>query len=242
MKNCKNVLLVGGLGLFLFNASSTAFGAARSNEGIDYLLRNPSLSRFSAGIYGGSVDRKVELGGNRWQYSLQSSRLYGYFGYDVTKWANVYAIMGGNQAKLSGRPKTDDQEWLYGAGLSANLLSHFFSEPTPMEDVFRINGDIRVISTKANLFPSAVSWQEITASLRFSLVNFPRGSKDYRPEAIALYAGPAFSYIQSSAFKAKQELGVVAGMEVFFVDTMSLDLSFEYYDSTSIFAGLNVRF
>jgi len=217
-----------------------AHAAARSNVAMDYLYRNPTLKKFTVGFYGGEMKRDITLFGMQ-NTTISSTRYYGYLGYDIARWINLYGILGSNDATL---PNTSamDSELLYGVGLSFNLLNHSIREPTPMEDAIRVNGDLRMISTKAE-FPSAsVSWQEISGSLRFSLVNFPIGDKRYRPEAIALYAGPAFSFIQSDDVEAKQEFGFIGGLEVFFFDSFSLDLHVENYDTSSVFGGINIRF
>lgn len=241
MKNCNRIFFVGAVSLFVIMCNTQALAAARSNAGLDYLLRNPTLGNFTAGLYAGSVDREILVGGGPFSTTISSSRFYSYLGYDLSRWLNVYGIFGANEAELSTTDAADS-ELLYGAGLSFNLLNRFVREPIPMEDAIRINGDIRIISTKATFFMDTINWQEISASLRFSLVNFPVGDKHYRPEAIALYAGPAFSYIQSSAVEAKDEFGAIGGLEIFFYDSLSLDLSVEYFDTTSFFAGLNLRF
>ena len=241
MKNCKRILFVGAFCLFSIALTHTAHAAARSNAGIDYLFRNPSLGRLTAGVYAGESRREVSQAGVLMDTTLTSGQFYGYLGIDIMSWLNVYGILGMNESKLANTP-TADAEILYGMGISFNLLNHFIREPTPMEDAFRINGDIRIVSTEANLLMGGISWQELSASLRFSLVNFPVGDKNYRPEAIALYAGPAFSHIRSSNISATQNFGAIGGLEIFFFDTFSLDLNVEYYDTTSIFGGLNVRF
>jgi hypothetical protein len=241
MKNCKCILFVGLLSLFVSNTSSEVWAAARSNEGFDYLYRNPSLSRLTAGFYGGNAKREVTLSGSAFETTVSSSRMYGYLGYDITRWINMYAILGANEAELPMQSDADS-ELLYGAGLAFNLLNHFVREPTPMEDAFRINGDIRFITTQTDSFMQTIRWQEITASLRFSLLNFPTGNKAFRPEAIALYVGPAFSHIQGNVLDATQEFGGVAGLEIFFVDSMSIDLNAEIFESTSVYGGINIRF
>jgi len=241
MKNCKRIFLAGALSLSTLITNHQVLAAARSNTAFDYLYRNPSLGRITAGAYAGSVKRDLSVSGSPFDTTITSGRFYGYLGYDIARWINLYGILGANEAKLPGLPKADN-ELLYGAGLSFNLLNHFIREPTPMEDAFRINGDVRIISTKAEFLLNSISWQEISAALRFSLVNFPEGNKNFRPEAIALYAGPAFSYIQSSVVESTQNFGAIGGLEIFFFDTMSVDFSVEYFDHASIFGGINLRF
>lgn len=241
MKNCKRIFLAGVFSLSVLCLPQGAFAAARSNMGIDYLLKNPGLSRLTAGGYAGSVERRLSLKGTASETVISSSRVYGYLGYDMTDWVNLYGILGSNQAELTGTPEADSERIL-GAGVSFNLLNRFVREPVPMENTFRINGDIRILATEANFFPNTISWQEITASLRFSLINFTEGNKSFRPEAIALYAGPAFSMIESSDVEATEEFGLTGGLEIFFYDSFSVDFNVERYEETSMSAGVNFRF
>ncbi len=241
MKNIEKLFLAGVCVVSLLASTSTVMSAARSNVAMDYLYKNPALGSFTAGFYGGQAEREISRSGPLPDTTMTSSRGYVYLGYDLVPWLNLYGIAGANQAKLTGSTSADG-ELLYGVGVSMNLLNHFIREPTPMEDLFRINADVRLISTKAEFMFNSVSWQELSASLRFSLVNFPEGDKNYRPEAIALYAGPAFSYIQSSDIESKDEFGVIGGLEIFFYDALSLDLNVEYIGETSFFGGINIRF
>lgn len=210
---------------------------------MDYLYKNPGLSRISAGAYVGQTEREISRSGPLQDTIMTSSRGYGYLAYDLTSWMNVYGLLGVNESELTGSPAADS-EMLFGAGMAFNLLNRFVREPVPYEDAIRITADIRAISTKADfgLFADSVTWQEYSASLRFSLVNFPTGDKRYRPEAIALYAGPIVSWIQSSDISSKDELGLTGGLEIFLYDTLSLDLNAEYIGETSFYGGFNLRF
>jgi hypothetical protein len=241
MKNCKRIFLAVVLSLSVLSIAKEASAAARSNEAFDYLSKDPSLSRLTAGVYAGTVDRRISLKGSRLETVISSTRTYGYLGLDLANWVNVYGILGANEAELTGSSTTDSEN-IIGGGLSFNLLNRFVREPLPLEDAIRINGDIRILSTEAAFFPNTISWQEITASLRLSLINFPYGNKAYRPEAIALYAGPSLSIIQSSDVEATQEFGVMGGIEIFFFDSFSVDVNVERYEETSVSAGLNFRF
>jgi opacity protein-like surface antigen len=241
MKNSM-LFLVGALSLFLFSLSGSVHAAARSNEGFDYLLRNPSLGKFTAGAYIGTAERKVTTFGSSFESTLSADRLYGYLGYDLTRWLNLYAVFGSNDATLSGTSDGGTAS-IFGGGLSMNLLNRYIREPTPaLEDAFRINADLRYLSTQTDVFMSTINWQEFTASLRFSLLNFPTGQKSYRPEAIALYAGPSFSQIISKEIDSKRDFGFVGGIEIFIVDSLSIDVSVANHGPTSLQAGVNIRF
>lgn len=241
MKNIQHIMLAGVSTLSVFVSASMLHAATRSNDPMDYLYKNEELSPISVGAYVGQAEREISRSGPRPDTIMTSTRSYGYLGYDVTPWMNVYGMLGVNEAELTGSP-TADAEMLLGGGISFNLLNRFVRDPIPYEDAFRINADLRAISTEADFILDSVSWQEYSASLRFSLVNFPTGDKTYRPEAIALYAGPMLSWIQSSEISSTDEVGLFGGVEIFLYDGLSLDLQAEYVGEASVFGGINVRF
>jgi len=213
----------------------------RSNDGMNYLLKDPVLSRITAGVYGGEVNREIKFKDSSLESELNSRRVTGYLGISVVEWLNVYAIAGQNTAELAGMTEADG-ELLLGGGISVNLLNHFLREPVPMEDAFRINLGLQFLTTETQFGNETVSWDELSGALTISIINHTTGSKYYGPESIAIYAGPAFSYIRSSDFEVKNNGGVVGGIEIFFTDSCALDLRVEYFEKASASAGINLHF
>lgn len=221
--------------------TASAVPLGRNNEPINYMLQAPDLSRVSAGFYIGEAKRDVTFEGSSLVREMRMPRAFGYVGFDLTQWFNLYAIAGGTSAKVDNF--SGDTGFSYGGGVSINLLNHFIKEPVPYEDAFRINIGAQVLANRSELFSNyTVEWIESSAALTFSIVNHVQGNKYYNPESITLYAGPVLSLISSDEISAETEVGVTGGMEIFFTDSMALDLRIDYFDHVSFSGGVNLRF
>jgi len=224
-------------------SSLTAYAVpyGRSNEAFDYLFKDPVLSRITAGVYGGEANREIKYKGSAIETDLDMTRVTGYLGISLLKWLNVYAIAGQNTADIPGIEKAGG-ETIYGGGISINLLNHFLREPHPMEDTFRLNFGTQILTTQAQFGSETVKWNEIGGALTLSIINHVVGNKEYTPESIAIYAGPAFSHIRSDKIEGKSTGGAVGGLEIFFTDSFAIDFRVEYFEKASGSAGVNLHF
>lgn len=214
---------------------------SRSNDGMNYLFKDPVLSAITAGAYIGQMKREITLTGSSSTTLLTSQRVTGYVGLSLLNWVNVYALAGQNTPDISRYGKSDDST-LLGGGLNVNLLNHFFREPTPMEDAFRLNAGGQYLSTEADFGYTTYRWDEVSAELTLSLVNHIDTNKGYAPESIAIYFGPAYSLISCDLFDVKTKTGLVGGIEIFFTDSFAVDLKVESFGETSVSGGINLHF
>lgn len=240
----KNMKIFSGIGFALLTlvvTQASLMAAGRSYHGIDYMMRDPGLENITVGAYLGRVERELDVKGSPFSTVISSRRLYAYAGYDVLRWLNVYGMAGANEAQLQGGSYADS-EMLLGIGVTANLLNHFIREPIPLEDTFQIHANFELVNTSSDFGLLDVTWQEISANVTFALVNHIVGNKEFVPEAISLYAGPSFSYINSSDVEAANELGLTGGLEIYFQESFGFDINFEIYEESSLMAGFNFRF
>jgi len=243
MKKIYAILAVVPVFVSLVSSPAGAVPVGRNNEAFNYLFKDPPvLSRVSAGIYTGQSDREVTLGSSSSiTRTLSTTRTTGYLGLSLVPWLNIYGVLGQNTAEIEFLPK-GDSEMALGVGVSVNLLNHFIREAVPMEDAYRLNLGAQYLRCESELGYDTLTWDEIYASLTFSIVNHLDGNKNYRPESIAIYFGPAFSTFRGDSISVETETGAIAGLEVFVNDSLSLDLGVEYFDKASLRAGVNVRF
>jgi len=213
----------------------------RSNEGMNYLFKDPVLSRITAGAYAGEVNREITFNNSSNENEMNATRVTGYLGISLLEWLNVYGIAGQNKAEIPGMGEADG-EAIYGGGISINLLNHFLREPVPMEDAFRLNLGVQVLNTEAQFDSGILDWSEYSGALTISIINHTTGNKYYSPESIALYFGPAFSIIRSDDIEGKNPGGVVGGLEIFFTDSFAVDLRVEFFEQASASAGVNLHF
>jgi hypothetical protein len=241
MKKTLELAVVALAAITLTTIVSVAAPMGHGNDAMDYLLKAPNLSRVGAGVYFSQAQHDIHLLGSAYTAEMTTDRLTAYVGVDLFKWMNVYAVGGTTSAKLNDSDEGDGG-LTFGAGVSLNLLNHFIREPVPLEDAFRINLGAQVLANEADLGSQTVRWLETTAALTFALVNHIDGNKEFSPESIALYAGPALFLLENDDFVAETEGGAIGGIMIFFTDSCALDLRVEYFDHANISAGINLRF
>ena len=226
-----------------FVASSLSVWAipSSSNDPFEYMIKGKDLSRFSVGLYVLQSERDINWDDSGSTQTLESDRIHAYLGYDIFNSMTIYAVGGASESKFGNNTKSDS-EGEYGFGLRANLLSHFIREPTLVEDVIRINFGAQYLHASADTGSTSVDWNEISVSLTLGLVNHTEGNKNYTPESFSIYLGPIYSKLEGDDFEADDDVGLIAGLEVFLTDTIALDFEVQHFENTSGAAGINFRF
>ena len=237
MKNTFTLLSAAALLAISFTAAQ-AFPTGKSNESGDYLSGTGLSHLLSGGIYGGTIDRDMQY--NDTVLPLESSKAVIYLGLNLRPWLTLFAGVGGAEHTL-GMSESDTTHVIE-AGLLINVVDHDILDPSLFEDRLRINMGATWATTEAEWYGEDVKWQEINAFATISIVNDTTGNKLFNPNSIALYAGPVYSYITGDDLEADQELGFMAGIEVFVSETISLDLGVRQFDSTGVEGGLNIQF
>jgi opacity protein-like surface antigen len=163
-----------------------------------------------------------------------------YVGLEVTPWATIF-VGGGMGDHQLGMTESDTRHKLE-AGILVNLIDHEILDPTLFEDKLRVNAGASWAYTEAEWVDQDVRWQELTAFLTVSVVNDTTGNKFFNPNSVAVYAGPLFNYIQSDEIELRDELGFLAGIEIFLTESISLDLGMRHISTTGFEGGLRIDF
>ena len=236
-----NTLVVVTL-ISVLNTKIMASPIGNSNMGREYLVSSDPLDNWSIGIFGGSGKRGVDLdkGGKS---DLDINRGMIYVGYDLFSWITPFLALGITDSDISAISSSDSStKFAYGAGLNFKLLSQEIMDPNLMIDLLRINADFYYNGSETESMGETITWGEFSGSLTFGLVNDTRANKSLFPESIGIYAGPIYSYYVSSGFDAKETVGLLAGLEMFFTKRTSFDISIQMFDETSVNGSLNIRF
>ncbi len=241
MKKLYLTLFVTVVAIAASSLSLLAMPISSSNIPFDYIVSGRDLAFLSVGAYGVSAKRDIEWDGFGNTQKLSMRNFYGYVGVDLQKWITIYGLIGQSESKFGEMPY-GDAENSYGGGIRLNLLHHFIREPVPMEDVVRVNLGAQFVRNEAESGFSTVEWDEVSAAVTMGLVNHTDGNKLFTPESIGFYAGPIYSTFVSDDFEAKDEFGIVAGMEIFFMDTITLDIELQHFEKTSVGGGINFHF
>jgi hypothetical protein len=212
----------------------------KSNESGDYLNGTGLSHLLSGGIYGGTQDRDMRFGDDSIVVPLESSKAVIYLGLNLRPWLTLFAGGGGAENNLG--MVESDSTYVLEAGLLANVIDHDILDPSLFEDRLRLNVGATWSMTKADWYGEDLKWQELNAFATISIVNDTVGNKHFSPNSIALYAGPIYSHIVSDDLDADQEIGFMAGIEVFVSESISLDLGMRQFDDSGFEVGLNIQF
>ena len=241
MKTILRAALIAGVAITATISTSSAVPLSNSNEGMDFAIKAKELSWWHMGVYGGKTSRKIVYD-NGFEDIFDTSLVDFYLGGNLFGWMNIYGIIGSRSAQFGDREK-GDRESEYGAAVQFNILNQEVMEPVLMIDVYRLSADLQYTKCSTDDgYQTTLDWGEVTASLRFSVVNETTGDKYFHPESIALYVGPIYSSVDGDTFKAKTSPGLVAGGQMFLTDRTSLDLQGQFFEETSVLAGVHIQF
>lgn len=244
MNKCLNLFGVVFVYFLLGSFSlTTAAPIGRSNSGRDYLAGTQDLGAWSCGLYFMSIDREVELFKSLPNISMKSDKVMGYVGYDIFPWMMAYIIGGSSETRI-GWGNVADSKGEFGVGLLFNILDTEIEDPTFMEDRLRLNAHIQYTKSSATYSDGItdIDWNDFSGSLTLSLVNDLEGDKFFVPSSIALFAGPAFSILQSNEIEQEDEFGFVIGLDVFLNEKVSLEVAYTQFEESAYSFGVNVRF
>ncbi len=236
-----NILIVVTL-ISVLNTKIMASPIGNSNMGREYLVNSDPLEHWSIGIFGGAGTRGIKLdkGGNA---DLDINRGMVYVGYDLLSWITPFVALGITGSDISTTANSDSSsKFAYGAGINLKLLNQEIMDPNLMLDILRINADFYYNGSETEYMGDAITWGEFSSSLTIGLINDTRANNNMFPESIGLYAGPIYSYYISSDFEAKDTVGLLAGLDIFFTKRTSFDISVQLLDETTVNGSLNIRF
>jgi hypothetical protein len=236
----KKYLVAVSLVLLAVNlAPALAAPVGNVSAGRKYFLAARDLSPWSTGIYLRSGTRTADVGDI--EENFDYTRFLGYIAYDFFPWLTPYLMAGSASISLDG---TGDGEYKpeFGFGVRFNVLHHDIMDATLFEDVLLINASCQYSLTEATREETSQELQEFYATATLSILNEITGSKLYLPEGISIFLGPSYSLINTPSTTAKDNFGILVGMEVYYTKRISFYLSAEMMgtDSTSAMVGINL--
>ena len=204
-----------------------------------YLVEATDLNSWHVGLYGRGHERKLKDDGSK--IELEVNRGLAFAGYDVFSWFTLYGLAGVSEMKLSHGDWGSDKAGEFGIGAWLNLLDHDAMDFNELCDRFRIQAALQysVISN------DHVDYGEFSANLTFGIVNEIRGSKEFWPEAIAVFAGPCLNVVNCDDYDQKSDdtLGLIVGLELQLSKHIAFAGSAEIYsDDTAVNGSVSVRF
>lgn len=222
--------------LSLLALTAQAIPTSGETSGQYYLVEATDLNSWHVGAYGRSHERKMKDHGNR--FDMEINRVDAFVGYDVFSWFTLYGLGGYSDMDLDFGKDDSSAEW--GVGGWFNLLDHDAMDFNELCDRFRIQAAVQYSLISNDL----VTYGELSGNITFGIVNEVRGSKEFWPEAFALYIGPCVNIVNCDDYdQGSDEIGLIVGLDMQLSKHVNFGVSAESYSDDTAFGGtVSVRF
>ncbi len=202
---------------------------AAEGSGMYYAAAAQNLNPFHLGVFYRNHDRNIEVSGRPMELDIDKAGMF--VAYDLSRWISVYGLAAYTEVGLSGITSSDDQTTEFGGGAWVNLLDHDLTDGLLLENRLRLQAIGQVTTANAEAGFYELNYTEYYGALTLSVVCELVGKKEYWPEAIGLYAGPAYNNLDSSDFEAQGEnFGFAFGLDFYLTRKTTLSVGLEKYD------------
>jgi hypothetical protein len=243
MKVVVRALAVVGMLVVVSNAVAETFPASISRQP---LVAGRISERLTIGVGYDKLERGIEFD-NLPDFVLEADTMTGYVGYDMLPWLTAFVTVGGSKVKdVDGA----DYGVKFSGGFSAYLWEGDVLVPAYMSGRLSIKAMMEVSRSESDTDFGTIEWMDVMVALPIGYEKFDRypASASGLQTSLALYAGPAFSYMTGSFdrtfgsrdFDASQLLGVVAGADVYFSPSVAIGAKIIAFDELSY--GASARF
>ena len=207
--------------------------------------------RLSIGLCYDRIKRGVDLDGSV-SGLLEADSMSVYAGLDVLPWMTLFATVGSAELTSEAGTETDAGLKLSG-GASAYLWEADVLTPAFMAGRVTLKASAELSSSESDTELGNVQWIEAVAALPIGYEIFdryPAGSSGVAT-SLALYAGPAVSYLSGTAenlsgvdadFDGEDLFGLVTGADVYFAPQISIGAKVMIFDEISYGASFRFHF
>ncbi|MDD5482664.1 MAG: hypothetical protein PHP98_03295 [Kiritimatiellae bacterium] len=186
---------------------------------------------------------------------LKSQTFDGYIGVDPCQWMVIFATFGGTAAKTTVEETYNDSKFKWSAGFDVSWWRYSLKNPAFMAGDLSLKTHAEFAAYRSGSGAEKINWNEIFAAL---LVNYEvfvlnKGDMAKYPYSLALYAGPALSWLEGDCyaggdagrktdFHEANLAGIIAGAEIFAAPNVSFGGAFQYYDAMTFNLGVRYHF
>lgn len=214
---------------------------AAEASGADYLVAAEDLDGFHIGAFYRYTCREIDDFDN-----LSQDNIAFVLGYDLLRWASIYAFVGMGDAQLDVRNYGDhDFSAIYGFGGWVNILDHDLISALSCESRIRLSATAQYMMGSPEINGVEADFSEFYGALTLGIVNELYGKKDLWPDALGLFVGPVWSVYDSDDFEATgSEAGMAFGLDIYVTRRVGISASYETYggEDNAINFSLNCRF
>ncbi|MBT3191210.1 MAG: hypothetical protein HN341_01515 [Verrucomicrobia bacterium] len=208
----------------------------------------PPSERLSVGLNVEEIERSIDMDeGDDDVLSASSASIY--VGYDILHWFTAFLTLGASEVDADSDSDEDSSAGLkVSTGVSAYLWEVDVLEPSFMAGRFSFKPTLELSRYAADSSDGDSSWFDLTVALPLGYEMFDRHpvSSEGVDTSLALYAGPAVSYMFGSVgsgagdgdFVGDDVFGFIGGVDLFLAPTVSLGAEFSFFGETSIMGSL----
>jgi opacity protein-like surface antigen len=196
--------------------------------------------RVTVGVNYEEIERGIEF--NDVDHVLKAESLSLYLGYDILPWVTVFGSIGGVELDSVDGVESDSKLKV-SVGVSAYVWEADILTPVYMAGRLSLKPTAELSHYESDTIEGDVDWIEAMVALPFGYERFdgyPASPKGIAT-SLALYVGPAISYIDGTldtslgdkGFEHDDLLGVIAGLDIFLSAGVSLGVEFSVFDETA---------
>jgi len=242
-------ILVAATVLVTSLAQAGTFPGSTSREP---LMRGEVSDRLSIGLGYDRINRDIKYSGGLGTDTLRADSISGYVGYNFVPWFTTFVTVGATSLR-GGEWNSTDYALRVSGGVNAYFWEGDVLTPAFAAGRISIKATAEVLRHEADTEAGTSDWFEFIAAIPIGYEMFDRypTAKSGVSTSLALYAGPAISYIDGDlavlpgvkqSFGQDQLFGAVAGADVYFAPAVSIGFKALIFDDISTGASLRFHF
>ena len=225
-------------------------GSAPVSMSHDTFLVQRELPWVSVGLGIELLEREIRVDGSS-PGRVRANTLSGYLGVDLLHWFTVFGTLGRLEIDAIDIPGAvgaldDDRRWSF--GISANVWHIDIEEPEIMTGRLSIGLIGEYTQYDASGTGEALDWTEQAIAVPVSYFLPAEQRKLSSVHGAAFFLGPIYSHIDGdysaggrrTNFDEEQEIGLLAGTDVFLARNLTVGGQIQYFEKVS--ANLSLRF
>jgi len=237
----------------LFHCIGAMSATLPGSIGDDY-LHAFNFERLTIGVNFENIERLVILDGGT-ETTLKATSYSLFSGYDVLPWLVIFSTAGYSEGDSDVLTVDDDDERLFkwSLGVNANLGKWHFRVPKAMVgDRLTVKAFAEYADYKTDESSGEIEWNDLVLALPFAYERFERNTRldDEELFRLSVYAGPMLSSIDGTIdlgagdtdFEESEELGVVAGIDIYFTRNITLGGQVHLFDMDTDDVAARVSF
>ncbi len=236
--------------LFCSTATSTAAPTFGGMSG-EAAVMSDGLSRWSAGISFENFEREIKSSGLE-DSTIRGGTALALLGFDVTPWLTLHA--GGTLSEIDSLRNVsglDDRRSVQGSiGAQASLWQLEVANPDYLSGQLSLGVSVSYAEYEAENDSATASWDNLVVAVPLQLRTGYSDKELGTIQSAGFYAGPVFSELSGdldaaglkSRFDQSEDLGALAGVDVFLHANLLVGVQVQYFERYSYSGSIRWHF